>query len=147
MTRSRSKRLRLVYWIVTALFLSIQGWAATQCLTEAPRVARVILDLGYPTYFIKILGIAKLLGIAAILTGVFPTLKEWAYAGFTFEVCGAFASHLSAGDSLKNALVPAVFFVVQLTSYIVWKQLIHRRASRRRYGFGLPHADAEPQNA
>lgn len=110
-------------------------------------MARAILDLGYPPYFMKILGVAKLLGIAAILTGISPTLKEWAYAGFTLDVCGAFASHLCVGDSLKVALVPAAFFVIQLTSYLVWKQLVHRRASRRRYAFGLPPADAEPQNA
>ena len=136
-----------MYWIVTPLFLLLQGWAAVQYLTEAPRMARTILDLGYPVYFMKVLGVAKLLGMAAILTGVSRTLKEWAYAGFTFDVGGAIASHLSVGDSPKIVVVPVAFFVVQLISYVLWKQLLQRRASRRRYVFGLPTADAEPQNA
>lgn len=147
MTRSRSKRLWLLYWIVTPLFLLLQGWAAVQYLTEAPRMAHTILDLGYPLYFTKILGVAKLLGIAAILTSVSRTLKEWAYAGFTFDVCGAFASHLSVGDSPKIVLVPVTFFVVQLISYILWKHLAQRRAWRRRYVFGLPLHDSEAQDA
>ncbi len=146
MTRSQSKRLRLFYWLVTSLFLLGQGWAALQYLSEAPRMTQTIVELGYPIYFMKILGVAKLLGIAAIVTGVSPTLKEWAYAGFTIDVISAFASHLSAGDSLRIALIPAAFFVVQLASYLVWKRLAQRSAlRRRRYLFELSSRDAELQ--
>jgi uncharacterized membrane protein YphA (DoxX/SURF4 family) len=146
MTRSRAKQLRLFYWILTALFLGGQGWAALQYLSEAPRMTDTITALGYPVYFMKILGVAKLLGVAAIITGVSPTLKEWAYAGFMFDVCGAFASHLSAGDSPRIALVPAAFFVLQLGSYLIWKQLAQRSAARRRRAFyELPAHPAEMQ--
>jgi DoxX-like family len=146
MTRSQSKRLKHLYWIVTPLFLLGQGWAALQYLSEAPSMTQAIVALGYPIYFMKILGVAKLLGIAAIVTGVSPTLKEWAYAGFTIDVVGAFASHLSAGDSFKIALVPAAFFAVQLASYWSWKRLLLRSASRRRrYLFELSSRDPELQ--
>ena len=94
-----------------------------QYLIEAPRMAYTITQLGYPEYFMEILGVAKLLGIAAIVTGISPTLKEWAYAGFTFDTCGAFASHLGAGDSLAVALVPVAFLAVQLVSYFAWRRL------------------------
>jgi hypothetical protein len=146
MTRSRAKHLRLFYWIVTPLFLIGQGWVAWQYFIEAPRMTDALLTLGYPIYVLKILGVAKVLGITAIVTGISPTLKEWAYAGFTFDVCGAFASHLSAGDALPIALLPAAFFVVQLASYVVWKQLAHRQASRRRRHFyEIPAREAEMQ--
>jgi hypothetical protein len=138
--------MRLLYWIITPLFLLGQGWAALQYLTEAPRMTDTITALGYPVYFMKILAVAKLLGIAAIATGLSPTLKEWAYAGFTFDVCGAFASHLSAGDSLLIKLVPAAFFVLQMASYLVWKQLAQRSATRRRrHIYELPQGEAELQ--
>jgi hypothetical protein len=144
MTRANAKRLRAVYWTITAVFLVLQGWAALQYLSEAPRMTDTITALGYPVYFMKILGVAKLLGIVAIATGVSPTLKEWAYAGFTFDVCGAFASHVSVGDSLWVALVPVAFLVMQLASYFAWKQLAQRSMMRRRrYGFGLPPRDVE----
>jgi uncharacterized membrane protein YphA (DoxX/SURF4 family) len=117
------KRLRLVYWTVTLLFAVLQGWAAVQYLTDAPRMAQTIAALGYPLYFMKLLGVAKLLGIVAILYGRFPRLKEWAYAGFTFDTIGAFFSHIAAGDSLLIASVPLLFCAAQLASYFLWKKL------------------------
>jgi hypothetical protein len=118
-----AKNLRISYWIVTLLFALPQAWSALQYLTEAPRMTATLLGLGYPVYFMKILGVAKLLGIAAIVYGGSVTLKEWAYAGFTFEVLGAIASHLSAGDPAYVAAVPLLFLVVQLVSYALWRRL------------------------
>lgn len=132
------RKLRVIYWIVTPLFLVLQGWAATQYLTEAPRMTATITGLGYPIYFMKMLGVAKLLGILAIATGTSRPLKEWAYAGFTFDVCAAIVSHLSIGDSFMVALVPLAFLALQLSSYFAWRQLRRRSFSKRHYGFGLP---------
>jgi DoxX-like family len=146
MTRSHAKQLRLLYWIITPLFLLGQGWSAMQYLTEAPRMTDTITALGYPVYFMKILAMAKLLGVAAIVSSLSPTLKEWAYAGFTFDACGAFASHVSAGDSLVVALVPVAFFALQLASYLIWRQLALRSATRRRrHIYDLPQGEAELQ--
>lgn len=137
MSLSQSK-LRLIYWIVTPVFLLLQGWATSQYLMEAPRMTATITDLGYPVYFMKMLGVAKVLGIVAIATGFSRRLKEWAYAGFTFDVCAAIVSHLSVGDSLAVALVPVAFLALQLISYFTWSQLRQRRLmGRRHYGFGL----------
>jgi hypothetical protein len=136
MRQPRPAQLRVVYWLLTALFLLPQAWSAFQYLLEAPRMTATITGLGYPLYVMQILGVAKLLGIAAIATGVSPTLKEWAYAGFTFDVCGAFASHMSVGDPTWMALVPLAFFVVQLASYGLWRRLSGARARRRRYLLG-----------
>jgi hypothetical protein len=132
MQHSKTKRLRAVYAATTVLFLALQAWSSWQYFSEAPRMTDTITELGYPVYFMKILAVAKVLGVLAIATGFSPALKEWAYAGFTFDVCGAFASHLSKGDSPVVALVPLAFFVVQLASYYCWKQLAGRRETRRR---------------
>jgi hypothetical protein len=75
----------------------------------------------------KILAVAKLLGIVAILYGCPTVLKEWAYAGFTFDVVGAFSSHLASGDPLHGAAVHLVFFALQLASYVTWKRLQSER--------------------
>jgi hypothetical protein len=136
MRQLRPARLRVLYWIVTALFLLPQAWSAFQYLLEAPRMTATITGLGYPLYVMKILGVAKLLGITAIATGLSPTLKEWAYAGFTFDVCGAFASHVSVGDPTWVVSIPLIFLAVQLTSYGLWRHLSAFRARRRRYLLG-----------
>lgn len=128
----RTAQLKALYWVVTLLFIIPQAWSAFQYLMDAPRMSSTIAALGYPEYFQHILGVAKLLGVAAIVSGIFPTLKEWAYAGFTFDVCGALASHVSVGDPAWVVAVPAAFLVVQLGSYGLWKRLEALQAGRRR---------------
>lgn len=117
------KTVRIVYWLTTLLFVVPQMWSAVQMLTEAPRMAATLHHLGYPDYFMTGLGVAKVLGASAIVLGVSRGLKEWAYAGFTFDTVGAFVSHLSAGDSLGTCAVPLAFLLVQLVSYALWKRL------------------------
>lgn len=117
------RTLRIVYWVATLLFVVPQVWSAFQMLTQAPRMAATLHHLGYPDYFMVSLGVVKLLGAAVILLGLWPNLKEWAYAGYTFDTLGAFVSHVSAGDSLGTAAVPLVFLAVQLVSYVAWRRL------------------------
>ena len=91
-------------------------------LSRAPRMTETIVGLGYPLYVMSILGIAKVLGAAAILLGErWPTVKEWAYAGFMFDVIGALVSHLAHGDSLLIVSVPVLFLLAQAISYFSWK--------------------------
>jgi len=116
---------RIVYWTFTMLFLIPQTWSASQMMSRAPRMTETITELGYPLVVMTILATAKLLGAAAILfADRRPTLKEWAYAGFTFDVLGAFVSHLAHGDSAFIVSVPALFMVAQLASYFSWKRLM-----------------------
>lgn len=117
------KSRSVLYWTLTGVFCLLQGWAALQYLIEAPRMMQSIHELQYPIYFVKLLGVAKLLGIAAIVQGGFPRLKEWAYAGFTFDTLMAFFSHVAVGQSLLIAAVPLSFCAVQLGSYFLWKHL------------------------
>jgi DoxX-like family len=116
---------RIIYWISTLLFVLPQVWSAFLMLSRAPRMVDTITSgLGYPSYFLTILGFSKLLGAAAILSiHGWSRVKEWAYAGFTFEVLGAFLSHLAAGDTLLIASVPLTFLAMQATSYSMWKKL------------------------
>ena len=66
--------------------------------------------LGYPVYFLNILGIWKILGVVAILIPRFPLLKEWAYAGFFFAMTGAAFSRIQTGDSIGEIL-PSLFLL------------------------------------
>jgi uncharacterized membrane protein YphA (DoxX/SURF4 family) len=128
----RGAKLKALYWIATLLFVLPQTWSALQYLMEAPRMTNTLAQLGYPAYFQHILGVAKLLGVVAIVSGVSTTLKEWAYAGFTFDVLGALVSHVSVKDAFWVVLVPALFLVVQFGSYALWRRLEARHAVRRR---------------
>lgn len=90
--------------------------------TAPPEVVVGIKALGYPVYFLKILGTAKLLGVLAIVYGRFRTLKEWAYAGFVFDLIGASASHYFSGDPISKIIIPIIVLVFVFFSYFIWKK-------------------------
>jgi hypothetical protein len=120
-----ARTTRIVYWTFTVLFLIPQIWSAIQMLSRAPRMTETLTELGYPVYVMTLLGTAKLLGAAAILlSDRWPRLKEWAYAGFTFDVIGAFFSHLAHDDSALIVSVPVLFLGVQLISYFSWHRML-----------------------
>lgn len=48
-----------------------------------------------------------------------PTLREWAYAGFTIDLIGATASHVCAGDPVGASMVPALFLIPLAVSYVL----------------------------
>ncbi len=95
--KTERKRATL-YWLATALLVSELVLGGTWDVLRVPRVREVMLRLGYPTYFLVILGVWKLLGAVALVIPRFPRLKEWAYAGVVFNLTGAFASHVASGD-------------------------------------------------
>ena len=112
------KRNKIIYWISTLWLAS--GMLATGILqllkvkaegALAPPGVYGITHLGYPIYFLTILGVWKILGVVAVLIPKFPFLKEWAYAGFFFLMTGAGFSHIAVGDPMKE-LVPSLLLLV-----------------------------------
>jgi hypothetical protein len=85
------KKARWIYWALTAPLILMIGAGGLGLLAGSALNVEGITHLGYPVYLCKILGTAKLLGVIAILYGRFDTLKERAYAGFTFNLLGASA--------------------------------------------------------
>ena len=77
-------------------------------------------ELGYPSYVPPMLGVAKLLGTATFVMPGRSRLREWAYAGFTFELLGAAASHAFAGHGLLHVLPPLLDLSLVMTSYFLW---------------------------
>lgn len=73
--------------------------------------------LGYPLYLLTVIGIWKILGVAAVLVSGFPLLKEWAYAGFFFAMSGAVFSHVAVGDSAKALFGPILLIVLTVVSW------------------------------
>ncbi len=105
-----SKKTKIIYWISTLwLALGMLSSGIVQ-LFQVKMEVDFITHLGYPVYFLTILGIWKILGVAALLAPKFPLLKEWAYAGFFFVMSGAAFSHIVIGDS-TNEMVPSLLLL------------------------------------
>lgn len=97
-----STRNKIIYWIATVFLAFGMLTGGVQQLLQIGGYVGIIGHLGYPKYFLSIIGAWKILGVIAILVPRFPVLKEWAYAGFFFVMSGAVISHLAMGDTIKE---------------------------------------------
>jgi hypothetical protein len=110
---------KIVYWIATVVFCALLGLSGLAYLAGVERFVEAITSLGYPPYVLTILGTAKVLGVIALLAPGRPLLKEWAYAGFAFDLIAAVASHTFAGDPIGEAVRPLVPLAIGATSYLL----------------------------
>jgi len=92
-----SRRNVIVYWVTTALVVFELTIGGAWDILRVPQVRGLIERLGYPPYFLVILGTWKLLGAVALVIPRFPRLKEWAYAGVFFDLTGAVVSLFASG--------------------------------------------------
>lgn len=83
---------------------------------------QAMAQMGYPAHFWTLIGIAKILGAIALVFPKFPTLKEWAYAGFTFDLIGAMVAIYASGLGNIGILLPLICLVVMFVSYALWKK-------------------------
>ena len=102
------------------------GHDAVDGIAGAIRIAgakEALANLGYPEYLSTIIGVAKVLGVVAILQPLFATIKEWAYAGFVFTFIGAFGSHFFSGSGVGFLTIPIVMLAIVFLSYFLWKKI------------------------
>lgn len=102
----RLSPIEIAYWIVTVLCALGFFASGIQNLMQNEQILAAFAELGYPSYLSFILGPCKILGAVALLVPKFPRLKEWAYAGFTFAMIGAFLSHVFHGDPATKLIGP-----------------------------------------
>jgi len=112
-----TKRNKIIYWIATIwLALGMVSTGIVQLIKMKEEVD-MMTHLGYPAYFLTILGIWKLLGVVAVLIPKFPLLKEWAYAGFFFAMSGAVFSHIASGDGAIELFGPMLLIILTVVSW------------------------------
>ena len=108
---------RIIYVTSTAILVLEILAGALMDLTHFPYVVQDVRSLGYPTYILYIVGAWKMLAAAALLWRPLPRLREWAYAGVFFEMSGAAASHVLAGDPFGKFAAPLAFTLLTLVSW------------------------------
>jgi ABC-type enterobactin transport system permease subunit len=111
-----SKR-HTIYWFVTVPFALVLAMSGVLTVTHAPALAASYVHLGYPAYFMSLLGAAKLAGLAVLLAPGMPRVKEWAYAGFAINLGSAIFSHLSVHDSAARLGAPVVLVALLIASW------------------------------
>jgi hypothetical protein len=112
------KKINLYYWITTGLFGAFMLSSAIPNILSSKEWVVIFEQLGYPLYMLPFLGVAKLLGVIVLLIPGFNRMKEWAYAGFFFDLVGATYSALTAFGFDPQMLVMLVPFVLGTLSYV-----------------------------
>ncbi|WP_316822830.1 DoxX family protein [Pedobacter gandavensis] len=111
------KRNKIIYWIATSwLALGMTSTGIVQLLKVKEEVAN-ITQLGYPLYFLTLLGSWKILGVIAVLIPKFKLLKEWAYAGFFFAMSGAIFSQLASGNPVTRIFPSLLLLFLTVVSW------------------------------
>jgi len=114
------KTIKICYWTFTILLIVMMLMSAITSFMNNPDGVALMEHLGYPHHLLIFLSVAKILGIIAILVPGFPRLKEWAYAGFAFDLIGAIYSGLAAGDPLGQWAFVLIGLVFLFGSYIFY---------------------------
>jgi uncharacterized membrane protein YphA (DoxX/SURF4 family) len=138
-----SPRPRVIgYWVATGLAALAFVAPGIGNLVHMPHIAQDMAHLGYPPYFLTILGTWKLLGAVAIVVPRLPRLKEWAYAGMMFDLTGAAVSRAASGDDAAMVIVPLVIGGLVVASWALRPE--GRVIGSRRQGHPAEFARASP---
>jgi hypothetical protein len=115
------KANKIIYWITTILVSVMMMFSAYMYLNN-DAIKQAFIHLGFPSYFRVELAVAKIIGAVVLLIPVQSKIKEWVYAGFAITFISAFVAHVSAGDPLQVYIMPLVFFVLLLISYLLYSR-------------------------
>ncbi len=134
------KKNKIAFWIATVFIVLWEGLMPLGTLLFAPQYINAgTKPLGYPDYFAYALIICKLLGVIAIAVPQVPTkLKEWAYAGLTFNLIFAFISHACVDKNAAFMLMPILVLGILAVSYF-YQAKITRLSNKETAGTGAYH--------
>ena len=119
------KKTNIIYWVFTGLLAAFMLFSSIPDILVVPDAVTFMTHLGYPKYIIPFLGVAKLMGVIAILIPGFPRIKEWAYAGLAFDLIGATYSIVAVGPIQVSMLGMVVFFIPLIGSYLYYHKRLN----------------------
>jgi uncharacterized membrane protein YphA (DoxX/SURF4 family) len=122
------KKTNILYWIFTALFAALMTFSSIPDILSSPEAVAFIGNLGYPKYFVPFIGVAKLLGVIAILIPGYPRIKEWAYAGLTFDLIAATYSQIAVNGFVAPTTFMFLPFGLCALSYIFYHNKLQSRS-------------------
>ncbi|WP_207513870.1 DoxX family protein [Longitalea luteola] len=118
------KASKIIYWIATIWLASGMLASGAQQLLKlkmegavSPPGVEGIARLGFPVYFLTIIGIWKILGVIALLAPRSALIKEWAYAGYFFLTSGAIYTHIAMGHSFAEIFPSLLLLILTVVSW------------------------------
>ena len=111
------KKSKLIFWTTTVIIFLFEG--VLSALTSQTEMAKEgIQHLGYPPYFGNALVVFKIIGALILILPQIPKrLKEFDYAGFTFNFLFASISHFAIDGISFQSFFPIIFLIILAISY------------------------------
>ena len=115
------KATNIINWICTILIIALMLFSAygTFFMHTADGDA-MMKQMQIPAYLTKLLAVGKILGAIAILVPGYPRLKEWAYAGYFFDLLGATYCFIASGFPAAAWAPMPIFIALLLGSYFTY---------------------------
>jgi hypothetical protein len=114
------KKTKILYRVFTGLFAAFMLSSAIPDIFSVKEAVEQFSKMNIPVYLLPFLGIAKALGVIAILIPGYAGIKEWAYAGLVFDLLGATYSIAASGQPVTNwgfMIVPLLLATASYTFY------------------------------
>ncbi|HEY4197267.1 MAG TPA: DoxX family protein [Mucilaginibacter sp.] len=122
------KTTKILYWVFTILLIALMLFSAASSLFNPAQTEAFAKSIGFPAYLFPFLGVAKILGCITILVPGFGRLKEWAYAGFTFDLMGATDIFISTHSPFAQWAPFMLFgFIFIFGSYICYRKKLAQK--------------------
>ena len=118
-----TKTIKILYWVLLTLFCLFHIADGISGIMKVPQGADAMHKLGLPPYLMPFLGTLKVLGVIALLQNKFKTIKEWAFAGFTFTLAGATIANICSNSPATFIVMPIVFLAILFAVYSCWRKL------------------------
>lgn len=123
-----TKSTKILYWVFTILISVFMVFSGIQEIINNSDSVKIITGIGFPANLNPLLGVAKLLAVVAILIPGYPRLKEWAYAGLTFDLIGATYAIIAVGTPVNKWIFMLLFFAVLAAAYIFYRKKLNQTA-------------------
>ena len=105
-TLPRSSTIQRQYWLAIGLFSLVFIGSALLTVLDVPGSVAEYRHLGFPTWLTYPQSLAKIMGIVAIVFSRSRTLKDFAFAGFLFNLLLAVGGHISQMET--DVLLPLI---------------------------------------
>lgn len=122
------KATKILFWIFTIILAGMMLMSAVMSFMPNPQGVAMMKTIGYPYSVLHLLAVGKILGIIALFTPGFPRLKEWAYAGFTFDILGASYAFYMKGFPFTDWAFMIGLLIILFGSYICYHKLQRTKA-------------------
>jgi hypothetical protein len=122
-TKKTNRTAKVLFWVSTTIIFLFEG--VMPAFTSQTEMAKQAMShLQYPAYFGIALVIFKVIGTIILMIPKLPArIKEWAYAGFTFDFLFASISNTVVDGFGAGTFFPLVILGILAVSYFYYHKL------------------------